>query len=95
MGTGNLEQLVLILSTARQQEMAWKFGHNHQILMDGTFGACSTQVLVFFLMAVDDRNVGVPIATILSTPKKDAKAAHASARASKAMDIRHGNRQEW
>ena len=29
-------------------------------------------------MVVDDRNVGVPVATIIFTPKKDAKAGHAS-----------------
>jgi hypothetical protein len=78
LGPGNLERLVLILSTPRQQEMAWKYGHKSQMLMDGTFGVCSTSVLVFFLMVVDDCNTGVPVATILFTPKKDAKAGHAS-----------------
>jgi hypothetical protein len=78
LGLGNLERLVLILSTPCQQEMAWKFGHKSQMLMDGTFGVCSTCVLVFFLMVVDDRNVGVLVAAIVFTPKKDAKAGHAS-----------------
>ena len=78
LGPGISDRLVIILSTARQQEMAWKFGHKRQMLMDGTFGVCSTCVLVFFLMVIDDRNVGVPVATIMFTPKKDAKAGHAS-----------------
>ncbi|KAF8898646.1 hypothetical protein BD779DRAFT_1795286 [Infundibulicybe gibba] len=77
-GPGVSDRLAIILSNPRQQELAWKHGHNKQILMDGTFGVCSAAILVFFLMVVDDRNIGVPVATIIFTPKKDAKAAHAS-----------------
>ena len=58
--------------------MAWAYGHQRQMLLDGTFGVCSTCILVFFLMAIDDQNVGIPIAAIIFTPKKDAKAGHAS-----------------
>jgi hypothetical protein len=57
--------------------MAWKFGHKHQMLMDGTFGVCSICVLIFFLMVIDDCHVGMPVA-IMFTPKKDTKAGHAS-----------------
>ena len=78
LGLGNDDRLILILSTPRQREMAWAYGHQKQMLLDGTFGVCSTCVLVFFLMAIDDRNVGIPVATIIFTPKKDAKAGHAS-----------------
>jgi hypothetical protein len=58
--------------------MAWKYGHKKHILMDGTFGVCSTCVLVFFLMVVDKRNMGIPVGLIIFTPWKDAKAGHAS-----------------
>ena len=75
LGLGNDDRLILILSTPRQREMAWAYGHQKQMLLDGTFGVCSTCVLVFFLMAIDDRNVGIPVATIIFTPKKDAKLA--------------------
>ncbi|KAJ8508307.1 hypothetical protein ONZ45_g9395 [Pleurotus djamor] len=77
-GPGNDDRLIMILATARQREMAWRFGHNGQVLMDGTFGLCSSAVLVFFLMVVDNDGRGIPIAEIIFTPKKDAKAAHAS-----------------
>ncbi|KAM6494944.1 hypothetical protein JOM56_009567, partial [Amanita muscaria] len=77
-GSGNDERLILILSTTRQRQMAWSYGHQKQMILDGTFGVCSTSVLVFFLMAIDDRNVGIPVATIVFTLKKDAKAGHAS-----------------
>jgi hypothetical protein len=78
LGLGNDDQLILILSTPRQREMAWAYGHQKQMLLDGTFGVCSTCVLVFVLMAIDDQNVGIPVAAIIITPKKDAKAGHAS-----------------
>jgi hypothetical protein len=58
--------------------MAWKYGHKKHILMDSTFGVCSTCVLVFFLMVVDKRNVGIPVGSIIFTPWKDAKAGHTS-----------------
>ena len=74
LGLGNDDRLILILSTPWQREMAWAYGHQKQMLLDSTFGVCSTCVLVFFLMAIDDRNVSIPVATILFTPKKDAKA---------------------
>ena len=47
------------------------------MLMDGTFWVCSTCILVFFPMVIDEQNVGVPVTTIIFTPKKDAKAGHA------------------
>ncbi|KAF4564826.1 hypothetical protein EYR40_010998 [Pleurotus pulmonarius] len=71
-------RFALILSTPRQQEMAWRFGHKQQVLMDGTFGLCSSCILVFFLLVIDDRNIGVPVGTIIFSPKTDAKAGHAS-----------------
>ena len=52
--------------------MAWAYGHQKQIILDGTFGICSTCMLVFFLMVVNDQNNGI------FTPKKDARAGHAS-----------------
>ena len=58
--------------------MTWKYGHKKHILMDGTFGVCSTCVWEFFLMVVDKRNVGIPVGSIIFTPWKDAKAGHAS-----------------
>ncbi|KAF9499182.1 hypothetical protein BDN71DRAFT_1384280, partial [Pleurotus eryngii] len=70
--------LMLILSTPKQQEMAWKYVHHHQVLMDGTFSVCSSAILIFFLMAIDKYNIGILTATIIFTLKQDAKAAHAS-----------------
>ncbi|KAF8119571.1 hypothetical protein EV363DRAFT_1305049 [Boletus edulis] len=72
------EQFALILSTPKQRELAWQFGHKHQMIMDGTFGICNACILLFILMVVDDKNKGVPVAQlILFTARKDARAVHA------------------
>src|SRR6202453_1850236 len=57
--------------------MAWKYGHKHQMLMDGTFGTCTARVLTFILMAIDDNGKGIPVAFIIFTARKHAKAVHA------------------
>lgn len=75
---GKTERFELILSTPEQRDLAWKFGHKRQLLMDGTFGVCTARVLVFILMVIDDQNHGIPIAFILFTAKKEHTAIHAS-----------------
>jgi hypothetical protein len=71
------QRFMLILSTPVQQKMAWKFGHNRQVLMDLTFGFSSARALLVILMAIDDANKGIPIGYIIFTAKREAKAVHA------------------
>ncbi|KAF6747490.1 hypothetical protein DFP72DRAFT_1149006 [Ephemerocybe angulata] len=71
------ERFMLILSTPLQQRMAWKFGHKRQVLMDLTFGFCSARALLVILMVIDDANKGIPVAQMIFTAKKEAKAVHA------------------
>lgn len=61
--------------TPQQCEMAWKYGHKRQFLMDGTFGVCSARSLCFICMVIDDNFQG--IVTYLCTSRKNTKAAHA------------------
>lgn len=56
------ERLEICVSTREMKEMAWKYGHRSQILMDGTFGVCDKKVLLFIMMAVDEDGHGVPLA---------------------------------
>jgi len=78
LGDGENDRFILILSTPQQRQLAWKHGHKQQILMDGTFGVCSAKLLVFILMVIDERGIGIPVALILFTALKHAKATHAS-----------------
>ena len=45
--------------------------------MDLTFGVCSARALLAILMVIDDNNHGQPIALMLFTARKEARATHA------------------
>ena len=70
-------RFALIISTPSQREAAWCYGHQKQVLMDGTFGITSAHVLLFILMAIDDHFHGVPITYILFSAQEHSKATHA------------------
>jgi hypothetical protein len=53
------------IATDEMNEAAWKYGHESQIILDGTFGVCDSRVLLFIVMAVDENRKGVPIAFLL------------------------------
>jgi hypothetical protein len=46
-------------------DAAWVYGHNSQVILDGTFGVCSTRLLLFIVMGVDEHGRGVPLAMLL------------------------------
>ncbi len=43
---GHESRFKLIISTLQQQEAAWHYGHQNQILLDLTFGFSSSHVLL-------------------------------------------------
>lgn len=59
------ERLQVCISTREMDEAAWKYAHHSQVVLDGTFGVCSTRLLLFIALAVDDHRKGVPIAFFL------------------------------
>ncbi|KAG0692955.1 hypothetical protein DFH29DRAFT_985619 [Suillus ampliporus] len=75
--TNVTDRFALILMSAKQQEMAWSFGHQKQMLMDGTFNICSSRVLLFILMVIDNENRGIPVCQIIFSARQEAKATHA------------------
>lgn len=72
---GVTDRFCAIISTPEMRKMAWKYGHNKQVLMDGTFGVCSARTLLFIGMAINDDNHGVPIFFIFFTATAGAKLA--------------------
>ncbi|KAJ7171536.1 hypothetical protein C8R46DRAFT_846840, partial [Mycena filopes] len=74
---GESDRFSLVISTPEQQQLAWKYGHKKLVLMDLTFGFCNGRALLIILMVLDDRGKGLPVAEILFTAKKSAKAVHA------------------
>ncbi|KAG1724782.1 hypothetical protein EDB19DRAFT_1897860 [Suillus lakei] len=65
------DRFALILMSAKQQEMAWSFDHRKQMLMDGTFNVCSSRVLLFILMVIDNKNHGIPVCQIIFSAQQE------------------------
>jgi hypothetical protein len=43
-------------------EASWTYGRQSQIILDGTFGVCDRKILLFILMAIEEKQKGVPLA---------------------------------
>ncbi|KAL0565187.1 hypothetical protein V5O48_016843 [Marasmius crinis-equi] len=51
-----------IVVTPEMRESTWKYAHNSQLILDGTFGVCNRKLLLFIAMGVDEEKKGVPLA---------------------------------
>ncbi|RDB27252.1 hypothetical protein Hypma_004515 [Hypsizygus marmoreus] len=71
------KRLVMVIVTPAMKDAAWKFGHQKHIFLDLTFGFCSARANLLIIMAIDDKNKGIPIGLIVFTAKPEAKATHA------------------
>jgi len=58
-------------------DAAWKYGHHEQIILDGTFGICSSRMLLFIAMDVDEDGKGIPLAFFLFSAPTGNCATHA------------------
>ena len=70
-------RFIIIISTPQQQAMAWQYGHNKLLLLDGTFGVNSARSLLFIGMVIDADRKGIPVVFIHFTARKSTTAAHA------------------
>ncbi|KAJ7204907.1 hypothetical protein C8J57DRAFT_1441401 [Mycena rebaudengoi] len=53
------------IATEDMRAAAWKYGHENQIILDGTFGVCDSRLLLFILMVTDENKRGIPVAFLL------------------------------
>ena len=58
-------------------EAAWQYGHKNQIILDGTFGVCSSCVLVFIAMGWNKENKGIVLAFLIFSAPTGNQATHA------------------
>ncbi|KAJ3907755.1 hypothetical protein F5879DRAFT_986170 [Lentinula edodes] len=72
------DRFEICISTSEMDECAQKYAHHSQLVLDGTFGVCSSRLLLFIALAVDEDNKGIPIALFLFSAETGAKATHAS-----------------
>lgn len=71
------ERLKVCISTKEMDEAAWRYAHGGQLILDGTFGVCSSRLLLFIAMAVDEHGKGIPIAFFLFSAPTGNRATHA------------------
>ena len=71
------DRLKICISTPEMDEAAWKFSHNNQLILDGTFGVCSSRLLLFIAMGIDDTGKGLPLAFFLFSAPTGNRATHA------------------
>lgn len=72
------DRFEVCISTPEMCEAAHKYAHHSQMVLDGTFGVCSSRLLLFIALAIDDDRKGLPIAFFLFSASTGAKATHAS-----------------
>ncbi|KAF9031723.1 hypothetical protein BDP27DRAFT_1455783 [Rhodocollybia butyracea] len=59
------DRFEVCISTPEMDEGANKYAHHSQVILDGTFGVCSSRLLLFIALAADKDKKGVPIAFFL------------------------------
>ncbi|KAJ6463061.1 hypothetical protein C8R47DRAFT_1225338 [Mycena vitilis] len=57
---------VVIATNDMNRAVSWKYSHGSQIILDGTFGVCDSQLLLFIVVTVDEnRKCIIPVAFLL------------------------------
>lgn len=72
------DRFEISIATPEMDDAAHKYAHHSQMILDGTFGICSSRLLLFIALAVDEDGKGLPIALFLFSASTGAKATHAS-----------------
>ena len=71
------ERFEVCISTPEMKNAAWEYVHHGQVVLDGTFGVCSSRLLLFIALGVDGDGNGVPIAFFLFSAPTGNRATHA------------------
>lgn len=75
--TESNDRLKVCISTTEMRDAAWKYCHRKQIIIDGTFGLCTSRLLLWIALGVDEAGAGVPVAMFLFSAPTGNKATHA------------------
>jgi hypothetical protein len=72
------DRFMLVLATKDQRDLAWKFGHQQILYLDGTFGISNKKILLFTLLVLDDQRKGIPIGYLIFSAAGGAQRASSS-----------------
>jgi hypothetical protein len=59
------ERFEVAIATDEMNRAAWTYGHESQLILDGTIGVCDSRLLLFIVMTIDENRKGVPVAFLL------------------------------
>ncbi|KAJ7590465.1 hypothetical protein C8J56DRAFT_1140486 [Mycena floridula] len=67
------ERLEVYVATNEMKAVAWKYGHDSQVLLDETFGLlCDKWLLLFIIMGINEHGYGAPLAFLFfSAPSRN------------------------
>ncbi|KZT20536.1 hypothetical protein NEOLEDRAFT_1075528, partial [Neolentinus lepideus HHB14362 ss-1] len=71
------DRLKVCIATEDMNQSAWEYTHHSILMLDGTFGLCSSRLLLFIAMGVDAERKGVPLALFLFSAPTGSRATHA------------------
>ncbi|KAF8814447.1 hypothetical protein BYT27DRAFT_7250030 [Phlegmacium glaucopus] len=71
------ERFKVCISTPEMKKVAWKYAHKSQLVLDGTFGICTSRLLLFIALAQDENRKGVPLNFFLFSAPTGNQATHA------------------
>ncbi|KAK7051223.1 hypothetical protein VNI00_004723 [Paramarasmius palmivorus] len=71
------ERFRVCIATNEMNDAAWEHVHHSQLLLDGTFGVCSSKLLLFIALGIDKEKKGEPVAIFLFSAPTGSKATHA------------------
>jgi hypothetical protein len=71
------DRFMMCIATSEMRADTWKYVHKKQLILDGTFGLCSSRLLLWIAMGVDDNKKGVPVAFFLFSAPTGTRATHA------------------
>ncbi|KAK7686512.1 hypothetical protein QCA50_010110 [Cerrena zonata] len=71
------DRFKVCIASSEMREAAWKYCHNKQLLLDGTFGLCTSRLLLWIAMGIDESGSGIPVALFLFSAPTGNRATHA------------------
>lgn len=71
------ERVKICIATPEMRTAGWKYVHQQQLVLDGTFGVCTSRLLLWIAMGVDEAHHGIPVAMFLFSAPSGNRATHA------------------
>ena len=75
--TNSAERFEICIHTEEMKKAAWKYTHQQQLILDGTFGISDSRLLLFIGMGIDEQGKGVPLVFLLFSAPTGSQATHA------------------